>query len=98
MKKDRYINRSWKYPGMNWHFALKFYNHFLVLSPAKLNNNFSLTKFDIPKMSVNTHWLWIPEDLANTPSVRAGMLQDDENKQRRDGVRMIKEIGKAMNL
>jgi hypothetical protein len=49
-------------------------------------------------MSVNTHWLWNPEDLENTPSVRAGITVEQENRHRREGVRMIKEIGKAIGL
>lgn len=49
-------------------------------------------------MSVNTHWLWNPEDLECTPSVRAGIPMEQENKLRREGIRMIKEIGKTMNL
>uniref|UniRef100_A0A1I8B681 CYCLIN domain-containing protein n=1 Tax=Meloidogyne hapla TaxID=6305 RepID=A0A1I8B681_MELHA len=49
-------------------------------------------------MSVNTHWLWNPEDLENTPSVRAGISMTEENRLRREGVRMIKEMGKSINL
>ena len=49
-------------------------------------------------MSVNTHWLWNPEDLENTPSVQAGISMAEENKLRREGVRMIKEMGKSINL
>ncbi|KAL7074419.1 hypothetical protein ACQ4LE_006735 [Meloidogyne hapla] len=49
-------------------------------------------------MSVNTNWLWNPEDLENTPSVRAGISIEEENDLRKEGVRVIKEIGKSINL
>uniref|UniRef100_A0A183BVT2 CYCLIN domain-containing protein n=1 Tax=Globodera pallida TaxID=36090 RepID=A0A183BVT2_GLOPA len=49
-------------------------------------------------MSVNTHWLWNPEDLESTPSIKAAISMEEENSFRRDGVRVIKDIGKAMNL
>ncbi|KAL3095934.1 hypothetical protein niasHS_005693 [Heterodera schachtii] len=49
-------------------------------------------------MSVNTHWLWNPEDLECTPSIKAGISMEEENNFRREGVRVIKDIGKTMNL
>ncbi|CAK5090087.1 unnamed protein product [Meloidogyne enterolobii] len=50
-------------------------------------------------MSVNTHWLWDHKDLEDTPSVRDGGISlEEENKLRREGVKMIKKMGKSINL
>ena len=49
-------------------------------------------------MTANTNWLWNPEDMKNTPSIRAGMTMEQENKARREGINLIKEIGKAIGL
>jgi hypothetical protein len=49
-------------------------------------------------MSINTHWLWNPSEVANSPSAQAGISSQQENRLRLGGVRIIKDLGKAMNL
>ncbi|EYB88857.1 hypothetical protein Y032_0240g3344 [Ancylostoma ceylanicum] len=38
-------------------------------------------------------WLWSPEEVKDTPSVRAGMSLANEAKLRREGIRLIMEVG-----
>ncbi|KAK6757434.1 hypothetical protein RB195_015327 [Necator americanus] len=38
-------------------------------------------------------WLWSPEEVKDTPSVRAGMSHANEAKLRREGIRLIMEVG-----
>jgi len=44
------------------------------------------------------NWYWEKKDLRNTPSQNKGMDFDTETRYRREGVRFIMELGKALNL
>ena len=44
------------------------------------------------------NWYWEKKDLRNTPSREKGMDFDTETRYRREGVRFIMELGKALNL
>ncbi|KAK6050752.1 hypothetical protein COOONC_11742 [Cooperia oncophora] len=38
-------------------------------------------------------WLWTPEEVKDTPSVRRGMTPAEEARIRREGIRLIMEVG-----
>jgi hypothetical protein len=46
----------------------------------------------------STSWLFSMDRLENTPSRRAKMSQDEENKRRRESIKMIRDIGVEMKL
>lgn len=49
-------------------------------------------------MSVANHWLFTKQQIENTPSRKDGLSLKEEEKVRRDGVKMIMEIGQLMKL
>ncbi|KAK5985328.1 hypothetical protein GCK32_019940 [Trichostrongylus colubriformis] len=38
-------------------------------------------------------WLWSPEEVKDTPSVQRGMSLAEEARIRREGIRLIMEVG-----
>lgn len=48
-------------------------------------------------MSVGNHWLFTHQQLEDAPS-RKDMNRQEEDKIRRDGVKMIMEIGQLLKL